>query len=60
MNFRVDETLKAKPYAALRDHRIAPTDFFTTMLEYLVNTGKLPVQKVVLSNDDAELLTYNT
>lgn len=56
VNFRVDETLKKKSYAVLKEQGIAPTEFFTNMLEYIANTGKLPVQKTLLSEDDAELL----
>ncbi|WP_374296512.1 type II toxin-antitoxin system RelB/DinJ family antitoxin [Acinetobacter sp.] len=56
VNFRVDEALKKKSYAVLKEQGIAPTEFFTNMLEYIANTGKLPVQKTLLSEDDAELL----
>lgn len=56
VNFRVDETLKKKSYAVLKEQGVAPTEFFTNMLEYIANTGKLPVQKTLLSEDDAELL----
>ena len=56
VNFRVDETLKKKSYAVLKEQGVAPTEFFTNMLEYIANTGKLPVQKTLLSEEDAELL----
>nr|WP_298890076.1 type II toxin-antitoxin system RelB/DinJ family antitoxin [uncultured Acinetobacter sp.] len=56
VNFRVDEALKKKSYAVLKEQGIAPTEFFTNMLEYIANTGKLPVQKALLSEEDAELL----
>ncbi len=56
VNFRVDETLKKKSYAVLKEQGIAPTEFFTNMLEYIATTGKLPVQKTLLSEEDAELL----
>ena len=56
VNFRVDETLKKKSYAVLKAQGIAPTEFFTNMLEYIATTGKLPVQKTLLSEEDAELL----
>ena len=56
VNFRVDEALKKKSYAVLKEQGIAPTEFFTNMLEYIANTGKLPVQKTLLSEEDAELL----
>jgi RHH-type rel operon transcriptional repressor/antitoxin RelB len=57
VNFRVDETLKEKSYSVLKEQGIAPTEFFTNILEYIATTGKLPVQKALLSEEDAELLT---
>lgn len=56
VNFRVDEALKEKSYSILREHGIAPTEFFTNVLEYVAMTGKLPVQKAILSEEDTELL----
>lgn len=48
VNFRIDEALKEKSYSILKEQGIAPTDFFTSILEYVATTGKLPVvfQKV--------------
>ncbi len=45
VNFRVDEALKEKSYSILKEQGIAPTDFFTSILEYVATTGKLPVKK---------------
>jgi RHH-type rel operon transcriptional repressor/antitoxin RelB len=45
VNFRVDEALKEKSYSILKE-QIAPTDFFTSILEYVATTGKLPVKKL--------------
>ena len=56
VNFRVDEVLKEKSYSILKEQGIAPTEFFTSVLEYIATTGKLPVQKALLSQEDAELL----
>ena len=56
VNFRVDEALKEKCYSILIDQGIAPTEFFTNILEYIATTGKLPVQKALLSEEDTELL----
>ncbi len=56
VNFRVDEALKQKSYSILKEQGIAPTEFFTNILEYIATTGKLPVQKALLSAEDAELL----
>ncbi len=56
VNFRVDDDLKEKSFSVLKEQGIAPTDFFTSVLEYIVNTGRLPVRQVVVSDEDAELL----
>ncbi|MDM1249435.1 type II toxin-antitoxin system RelB/DinJ family antitoxin [Acinetobacter sp. R933-2] len=56
VNFRVDEALKEKSYSVLREQGITPTEFFTNVLEYIAATGKLPVQKALLSEEDTELL----
>jgi RHH-type rel operon transcriptional repressor/antitoxin RelB len=55
-NFREDEALTEKSYTILKEQGIAPTDFFTSILEYVATTGKLPVQKALLSEEDVELL----
>ena len=56
VNFRVDEMLKEKSYSILKEQGIAPTEFFISVLEYIATTGKLPVQKALLSEEDAALL----
>ena len=56
VNFRISDSLKEKSYLVLKEQGIAPTDFFTSVLEYIATTGKLPVQKALLSEQDAELL----
>jgi RHH-type rel operon transcriptional repressor/antitoxin RelB len=40
-HFRVEQTLKEESYSVLREHGIAPTEFFTNVLEYIATTGKL-------------------
>jgi RHH-type rel operon transcriptional repressor/antitoxin RelB len=56
VNFRVSDDLKEKSFSVLKEQGIAPTDFFISVLEYIVNTGKLPVKQVVVSEEDFELL----
>lgn len=53
INFRVDEAFKEKSYSILKEQGIALTEFFTSILEYVATTGKLPVQKTLLSEEDA-------
>ena len=57
VNFRVSDDLKEKSFLILKDNEISPTEFFTSVLEYIATTGKLPVQKALLSEEDIELLT---
>lgn len=38
VNFRIDEALKEKSYSILKEQGIAPTDFFTSILEYVATT----------------------
>ncbi|NNP77815.1 translation repressor RelB [Acinetobacter sp. Ac_3412] len=54
--FRVNDSLKAKSYAVLKEQGIAPNDFFTSVLEYIATTGRLPIQKIIVSDEDADLL----
>ena len=56
VNFRVNDDLKEKSFSILKDNEISPTDFFTSVLEYIASTGKLPVKQVALSLEDQELL----
>ena len=41
----------------LKEQGVAPSDFFTSVLEYIATTGRLPVQKIIVSEEDADLLS---
>ncbi|MFT4021893.1 MAG: type II toxin-antitoxin system RelB/DinJ family antitoxin [Acinetobacter sp.] len=56
VNFRVDDELKKRAYAVLNDLGVTPSALFKSVLQYVADTGKLPVQHVVLSEEDAKLL----
>lgn len=56
VNFRVDEDLKRNAYSVLADKGINPTEFYVSVLSYVADTGKLPVQSVTIDEDEAELL----
>ena len=56
VNFRINDSLKEKSYAVLKEQGVTPTDLFTNVLEYIASTGKLPVKQVLLSEEDAKLL----
>ena len=40
----------------LKEQGVAPTDFFTSVLEYIATTGRLPVLKNIASEEDTDLL----
>lgn len=56
VNFRVDDTLKIQAYEVLSEQGVTPTEFFTNLLKYVVDTGRLPVKSVLISEEDSELL----
>lgn len=56
VNFRIDDNLKEKSYAVMHQLGVTPTDIFKNVLQYIAETGKLPVKTVVVSDEDAELL----
>lgn len=56
INFRVEQDLKEKSFAILKEQGVTPSKFLISVLEYVASTGKLPVQNVLLSEDDIELL----
>lgn len=56
VNFRVDDTIKTNAYKVLNEQGITPTEFFTNLLKYVVETGKLPVKNILIDEEDSELL----
>ena len=56
INLRIDDALKNAAYQRLSELGITPSDLIRQTFKYVVETGKLPVQRVILSNDDRELL----
>lgn len=56
VNFRIDDNIKTNAYKVLDEQGITPTEFFTNLLKYVVETGKLPVKNVLVSDEDNELL----
>lgn len=60
VNFRIDDNIKTNAYKVLDEQGITPTEFFTNLLKYVVETGKLPVKNVLVSDDDSELLALAT
>jgi RHH-type rel operon transcriptional repressor/antitoxin RelB len=56
INLRIDSTLKDQAYARLTELGVTPSELIRQTFEYVVQTGKLPVSRHVLSSDDADLL----
>ncbi|WP_406239922.1 type II toxin-antitoxin system RelB/DinJ family antitoxin (plasmid) [Acetobacter orientalis] len=56
VNIKLDSALKENAYATLKQLGTNPSDFFREMLEYVVREKKLPIKKVILSDEDEELL----
>ena len=55
VNFRVDDSLKVKSYQVMDQLGVSPTDLFKQVLQYIADTGKLPVRSIVVSDEDADL-----
>ena len=56
INLRIDSLLKDQAYARLAELGVTPSDLIRQTFEYVVQTGKLPVSRHVLSSEDADLL----
>ncbi|KJV37512.1 MULTISPECIES: type II toxin-antitoxin system RelB/DinJ family antitoxin [Acinetobacter] len=57
VNFRVDDVLKKKSYSVLKELGITPSELFKSVLQYVADTGKLPVKHIVVSEEDLKLLS---
>jgi len=57
INFRIDADLKAEAYRRLAELGVTPSELIRQTFEYVVQTGRLPVQRQVLSEEDHHLLT---
>ena len=56
INLRIDDNLKKAAYDRLSEFGVTPSDLIRQTFEYVVATGKLPVRRTVVSDDDLELL----
>ncbi|QEO18809.1 type II toxin-antitoxin system RelB/DinJ family antitoxin [Acetobacter vaccinii] len=56
INLRIDSILKDQAYARLAELGVTPSDLIRQTFEYVVQTGKLPVSRHVLSDEDTKLL----
>lgn len=56
INLRIDSTLKDQVYGRLAELGVTSSELIRQTFEYVVQTGKLPVSRHVLSGEDADLL----
>ena len=57
INIRIDDELKTKSYATLEKLGVTPSELLRQTLEYVVQSGKLPFKPVILTDEDAELIS---
>ena len=56
INIRIDDELKSRSYAALEKLGVTPSEVLRQTLEYVAQSGRLPFQQVLLTEDDADLM----
>ncbi|ARW12098.1 MULTISPECIES: type II toxin-antitoxin system RelB/DinJ family antitoxin [Acetobacter] len=56
INLRIDGSLKKAAYERLSELGVTPSDLIRQTFEYVVKTGKLPVRRTVISEEDQQLL----
>ncbi|MGX7347152.1 type II toxin-antitoxin system RelB/DinJ family antitoxin [Acetobacter pasteurianus] len=56
INLRIDDSLKKAAYERLSALGVTPSDLICQTFEYVVKTGKLPVRRTVISEEDQQLL----
>ncbi|MDZ3885145.1 type II toxin-antitoxin system RelB/DinJ family antitoxin, partial [Escherichia coli] len=52
INIRIDDELKSRSYAALEKLGVTPSEVLRQTLEYVAQSGRLPFQQVLLTEDD--------
>lgn len=52
INFRIENTLKDAAYRRLAELGVTPLELIQQAFEYVAETGKLPVQRAILSDDE--------
>lgn len=53
---RVDDELKTQSFLALQELGVTPSELIRQTLQYVAYHKKLPFKKVVLTDEDSELL----
>lgn len=56
LNVRLDDKLKNEAYAVLEKLNITPTEAVRLLFQYVVETGRMPVKTVTLSDSEDALI----
>lgn len=56
INLRIDDELKARSFASLEKLDITPSELLRQTLEYVAENGKLPFKRVLMTDEDIELV----
>jgi len=57
INVRLNEELKKSAYSALDELDISPSEAVRLLFEYISINKRLPIQTMVVSDEDIELIT---
>lgn len=56
INLRVDDLTKKEAFSVFEKLGISPSDAMRTFLSYVAKTGKMPVNEVILSEEEYQLI----
>lgn len=57
LNIRIDDHIKQQAFTNFATLGISPSDAIRTFLTYVADTGKMPIRQIIVSDEDAELIT---
>ncbi|NBI12293.1 type II toxin-antitoxin system RelB/DinJ family antitoxin [[Haemophilus] felis] len=57
LNIRIDDNIKQQAFLAFDNLGLTPSDAIRAFLSYVAETGKMPIQQIIVSDEDAELYT---
>lgn len=57
INIRIDDDLKARSFAELEKLGVTPSELLRQTLQYVADMGKLPFKPMLLTDEDAELVS---
>lgn len=56
LNVRLDDKLKNEAYAVLEKLNLTPTEAVRLLFQYVVETGRMPVKTVTISDSEEALI----